>query len=75
MLHQRELLIEQLNLASDPALVLHLTVLILFQAATQTLVHASGKFVSSLIPILEPHLSSEDYNALKTYYGKLNDGV
>lgn len=70
LLGHREALLEQLTSSEDPALVLHLTVLILFQAVTQTMLHASGRFVSNILTYLQPHLSAEIFNTLQQYHGE-----
>ena len=41
--HHRQALCEQLKQASDPAMALHLTVVITFQNTTQCMLHAPGK--------------------------------
>lgn len=48
----RQALIEQLKESEDPALVLHLTSVLLFQATTQSMVHAPGRCVPQIISIL-----------------------
>lgn len=48
----RQALIEQLKESEDPALVLHLTSVLLFQATTQCMVHAPGRCVPQIISIL-----------------------
>ncbi|KAJ9587791.1 hypothetical protein L9F63_018774 [Diploptera punctata] len=68
ILAHRQALLEQLAGADDPALVLHLTSLILFQAATQTMLHASGRFVSNILTYLHSHLTAEVFNSLQKYH-------
>ena len=63
---------EQLAGAEDPALVLHLTSLILFQAVTQTMLHASGRFVSNILTYLQSHLTADVFNTLQWYHGKFH---
>lgn len=70
LLGHRQALLEQLTSSADPALVLHLTALILFQAMTQTMLHASGRFVSNILTYLQPHLSAEVFNTLQRYHGE-----
>lgn len=48
----RQALIEQLKESEDPALVLHLTSVLLFQASTQCMLHAPGRCVPQIISIL-----------------------
>ncbi|KAG8269079.1 E3 UFM1-protein ligase 1 [Homalodisca vitripennis] len=64
----RQALSQQLTVCEDPALVLHLVVLLLFQAVTQTMLQASGRFVSSILQFLAPHLSQEIYDKLQKYH-------
>lgn len=68
LLNHRQQLIEQLNVSEDPALVLHLASLIIFQGVTQTILHASGKFVSSILTFLQPSLPTDVYNSLQRYH-------
>ena len=71
LLGHRQALLEQLTSSEDPALVLHLTTLILFQAVSQTMLHASGRFVSHILTYLQSHLTAEVFNALQQYHGEL----
>lgn len=48
----RQALMEQLKESEDPALVLHLTSVLLFQASTQCMLHAPGRCVPQIINIL-----------------------
>lgn len=70
LLGHRQALLEQLTSAEDPALVLHLTTLILFQAVSQTMLHASGRFVSHILTYLQSHVTAEVFNALQQYHGE-----
>lgn len=65
---QRQALLEQLSDTDDPALVLHLTSLVLFQSVTQNILHASGRFVSSILQFLAPNLSPEVNESLQKYH-------
>jgi hypothetical protein len=65
-------LLGQLDECSDPALALHLTTLLLFQAATQQPLHASGKFVMPILVFLKPSLPEETYALLQKYHGNFN---
>uniref|UniRef100_A0A336LPR7 E3 UFM1-protein ligase 1 homolog n=1 Tax=Culicoides sonorensis TaxID=179676 RepID=A0A336LPR7_CULSO len=65
--HKHELL-EQLSNATDPALVLHLTVLIIFTIATGNILHASGRHVSAIMSFLQTHISSEQSKVLMEYH-------
>lgn len=66
----RQALSAQLTVCEDPALVLHLTCLLLFQAVTQTMLQASGRFVSSILQFLTPHLTQDVNDQLLKYHGK-----
>ncbi|XP_069679850.1 E3 UFM1-protein ligase 1 homolog [Periplaneta americana] len=68
LLGHRQALLEQLTASEDPALVLHLTSLILFQAVTQTMLHASGRFVSNILTYLQSHVTAEVFNTLQRYH-------
>lgn len=48
----RQALTEQLKETEDPALVLHLTSVLLFQASTQCMLHAPGRCVPQIIGTL-----------------------
>ncbi|XP_052865951.1 E3 UFM1-protein ligase 1 homolog [Anopheles cruzii] len=61
-------LLEQLANCTDPALVLHLTVLIVFTITTQTMLHASGRHVSAILNFLQPSLSVEHSKMFNTYH-------
>ncbi|XP_066999780.1 E3 UFM1-protein ligase 1 homolog [Anabrus simplex] len=64
----RQALLEQLSVASDPAVVLHVATLVLFQAVTQTMLHASGRFVSGIVAFLQPHVTLDVFNTLQKYH-------
>lgn len=67
MCHKHALL-EQLANCREPALTLHLTVLIIFTIVTQSMLHASGKFVSAILTFLLPSLSREQSDLLRDYH-------
>lgn len=60
----RQSLILQLNESTEAALTLHLSVLLLFQANHNEMIHASGKFVPQLINFLRPILESNTFALL-----------
>lgn len=66
---QRHSLIDQLNSANDPALVLHIGVLLLFHTITQNTLNASGRFVPQIIGFLQPHLPASTAELLTTLQG------
>ncbi|XP_053675130.1 E3 UFM1-protein ligase 1 homolog [Anopheles nili] len=61
-------LLEQLTNCTDPALVLHLAVLIIFTISTQTMLHASGRHVSAILSFLQTALSAEESKTFNTYH-------
>uniref|UniRef100_U5EZ64 E3 UFM1-protein ligase 1 homolog n=1 Tax=Corethrella appendiculata TaxID=1370023 RepID=U5EZ64_9DIPT len=61
-------LIEQLTNCKDPALVLHLSVLIMFTVVTQNMLHASGRNVSAILSFLQPSLSPDETQLLTNYH-------
>ncbi|XP_063695809.1 E3 UFM1-protein ligase 1 homolog [Culicoides brevitarsis] len=65
--HKHELL-EQLNNATDPALILHLATLVIFTVATGNILHASGRHVSAILSFLQSHLSPEQSKVLMEYH-------
>lgn len=65
--HKHELL-EQLSNATDPALILHLTTLVIFTVATGNILHASGRHVSAILSFLQTHISPEQSKVLMEYH-------
>uniref|UniRef100_H3CIG1 E3 UFM1-protein ligase 1 n=1 Tax=Tetraodon nigroviridis TaxID=99883 RepID=H3CIG1_TETNG len=63
----RQALIEQLQRSEDPALVLHLTSVLLFQATTQCMLHAPGRCVPQIISILTGRIPTEQQQLLSVY--------
>jgi len=63
-------LIAQLNDTFNPALVLHLTVLIVFTSITGAILHASGKFVSHILEYIKPNLTPDQNAILVKYHSK-----
>lgn len=64
LFQHRQALTEQLKEAEDPALVLHLTSVLLFQATTHCMLHAPGRCVPQIIgtltgrvPVVRPTLT------------------
>lgn len=66
----KEKLLEQLQQCHEPALILHLSVLIIFTHLTNSIIHASGKFVAHILQFIKPSLNAEDYQILNKYHGK-----
>lgn len=68
MTHKQGLL-DQLYKCNEPALVLHMACLVIFTIATGTMLHASGKFVSSILDFLGiGHLSDEESALLSKFH-------
>ncbi|OWF52506.1 E3 UFM1-protein ligase 1-like [Mizuhopecten yessoensis] len=64
--NHRQVLLEQMNEESDPAMALHLAVVLLFQTYTQCLIHAPGKSVPQVIVFLRDHVDAEQHKVLVT---------
>lgn len=71
IIQHREKLLEQLQQCHEPALILHLTALILFTTITGCILHASGKFVSQILAFITPSLTDEQNKLLSQYHGKI----
>ncbi|XP_029281666.1 E3 UFM1-protein ligase 1 [Cottoperca gobio] len=63
----RQALTEQLKEAEDPALVLHLTSVLLFQASTHCMLHAPGRCVPHIIGTLTGRIPTELQQLLSAY--------
>ncbi|XP_010881150.1 E3 UFM1-protein ligase 1 [Esox lucius] len=63
----RQALVEQLKEAEDPALILHLTSVLLFQASTNCMLHAPGRCVPQIIGTLVGRISEEQHRLLTGY--------
>ncbi|KAG7244195.1 hypothetical protein INR49_004268 [Caranx melampygus] len=63
----RQALTEQLKDTEDPALVLHLTSVLLFQASTHCMLHAPGRCVPQIIGTLTGRISTEQQQLLSSY--------
>lgn len=61
-------LIDQLSSCTDPALVLHLSALVVFTIATQNMLHASGRHVSAILSFLQPFLQPEQSQLMTQYH-------
>lgn len=68
VLTHKEKLLKELNICEDVALVLHLATLVIFISATQAMVHASGRHISSILSFLKPSLSAEQFSELVSYH-------
>lgn len=60
ILTHKQGLLDQLFKSNDPSLVLHLACLVIFTIATGNMLHASGKFVSSILEFLGVEFINEN---------------
>ncbi|XP_028253443.1 E3 UFM1-protein ligase 1 [Parambassis ranga] len=67
LFQHRQALTEQLKEAEDPALVLHLTSVLLFQATTHCMLHAPGRCVPQIIGTLTGRVPVEQQQLLTAY--------
>ncbi|XP_056106207.1 E3 UFM1-protein ligase 1 [Rhinichthys klamathensis goyatoka] len=65
----RQALLEQLRDAEDPALVLHLTSILLFQNITHCMLHAPGRCVPHIIGFLQSKIPEDQLKMLSQYQG------
>ncbi|KAM4633692.1 E3 UFM1-protein ligase 1 [Polymixia lowei] len=65
----RQALTEQLKDTEDPALVLHLTSVLLFQANIHCMLHAPGRCVPQVIGTLMGRIPTEQHQLLSHYQG------
>ncbi|KAK9956318.1 hypothetical protein ABG768_014060 [Culter alburnus] len=63
----RQALLEQLRDAEDPALVLHLTSVLLFQNITHCMLHAPGRCVPHIIGFLQSKIPEDQHKLLSQY--------
>lgn len=63
----RQALLEQLRDTEDPALVLHLTSVLLFQNVTHCMLHAPGRCVPHIIGFLQSKIPEEQHKLLSQY--------
>ncbi|XP_019393318.1 PREDICTED: E3 UFM1-protein ligase 1 [Crocodylus porosus] len=69
LFQHRQALIEQLKVTEDPALVLHLTSVLLFQFSTHCMVHAPGRCVPQIIALLSTKIPEDQHSLLVKYQG------
>ncbi|XP_038655481.1 E3 UFM1-protein ligase 1 isoform X2 [Scyliorhinus canicula] len=65
----RQALLEQVRGTEDPALVLHLTSVLLFQLSTHHMLHAPGRCVPQIITFLITKIPEDQYKLLLKYQG------
>uniref|UniRef100_A0A663LQS6 E3 UFM1-protein ligase 1 n=1 Tax=Athene cunicularia TaxID=194338 RepID=A0A663LQS6_ATHCN len=69
LFQHRQALIEQLKVSEDPALVLHLTSVLLFQFSTHCMLHAPGRSVPQIINFLSGKIPEDQHSLLVKYQG------
>lgn len=57
-------LLDQLYKSNEPSLILHLTCLIIFTIGTGCMIHASGRFVSTILDFLANGYQTDEDNLL-----------
>ncbi|XP_041109614.1 E3 UFM1-protein ligase 1-like isoform X2 [Polyodon spathula] len=69
LFQHRQALVEQLKVTEDPALVLHLTSVLLFQFSTNCMLHAPGRCVPQIIATLSTRIPEDQHKLLSKYQG------
>ncbi|XP_077160006.1 E3 UFM1-protein ligase 1 isoform X2 [Paroedura picta] len=69
LFQHRQALTEQLKVTEDPALVLHLTSVLLFQFSTHCMLHAPGRCVPQIITFLSTKIPEDQHSSLVNYQG------
>ncbi|XP_029800670.1 E3 UFM1-protein ligase 1 isoform X2 [Suricata suricatta] len=69
LFQHRQALAEQLKVTEDPALILHLTSVLLFQFSTHSMLHAPGRCVPQIIAFLNSRIPEEQHTLLVKYQG------
>lgn len=69
LFQHRQALAEQLKVTEDPALILHLTSVLLFQFSTHTMLHAPGRCVPQIIAFLNNKIPEDQHALLVKYQG------
>ncbi|XP_020639413.3 E3 UFM1-protein ligase 1 [Pogona vitticeps] len=69
LFQHRQALIEHLKITDDPALVLHLTSVLLFQFSTHCMLHAPGRCVPQIIAFLSTKIPEDQHSLLLKYQG------
>ena len=62
---------DSLKEETDPAMTLHLTVVILFQQTNGCLIHTPGRLLPSILPYLKQGMESNDYQLLSRLYDSI----
>ncbi|XP_006865914.1 PREDICTED: E3 UFM1-protein ligase 1 [Chrysochloris asiatica] len=69
LFQHRQALAEQLKVSEDPALILHLTSVLLFQFLTHSMLHAPGRCVPQIIAFLNSKIPEDQHTLLVKYQG------
>ncbi|XP_055459240.1 E3 UFM1-protein ligase 1 [Psammomys obesus] len=69
LFQHRQALAEQLKVTEDPALILHLTSVLLFQFSTHSMLHAPGRCVPQIIAFLHNRIPEDQHSLLVKYQG------
>ncbi|XP_051016993.1 E3 UFM1-protein ligase 1 [Acomys russatus] len=69
LFQHRQALAEQLKVTEDPALILHLTSVLLFQFSTHSMLHAPGRCVPQIIAFLQNKIPEDQHSLLVKYQG------
>ncbi|XP_048209767.1 E3 UFM1-protein ligase 1 [Perognathus longimembris pacificus] len=69
LFQHRQALAEQLKVTEDPALILHLTSVLLFQFSTHSMLHAPGRCVPQIIAFLNHRIPEDQHTLLVKYQG------
>ncbi|KAF6116849.1 UFM1 specific ligase 1 [Phyllostomus discolor] len=69
LFQHRQALAEQLKVTEDPALILHLTSVLLFQFSTHSMLHAPGRCVPQIIAFLNSKIPEDQHTLLVKYQG------
>ncbi|NXR10054.1 UFL1 ligase, partial [Semnornis frantzii] len=69
LFQHRQALVEQLRVTEDPALVLHLTTVLLFQFSTHCMLHAPGRLVPQIVHFLSGKIPEDQHSLLVKYQG------
>ncbi|KAI4484380.1 hypothetical protein M0802_013107 [Mischocyttarus mexicanus] len=67
ILTHKEALLKELKITQDPALALNLVTSLIFTAATQNIIHMSGKHVSMVLSFLQSYIIPESSELLNNY--------
>ncbi|XP_036105119.1 E3 UFM1-protein ligase 1 isoform X1 [Molossus molossus] len=69
LFQHRQALAEQLKVTEDPALILHLTSVLLFQSSTHSMLHAPGRCVPQIIAFLHSKIPEDQHTLLVKFQG------